>query len=286
MTQGYIFLGVDDDDKTRNIDCAYALSLSLKLADPGCETCVVVHKFEHVPKRYEGGFDYIVELPFGRTESNHHNMYIDFWQLYHCTPFDESMFVDTYTLAIDNIASLWDVRVFDDIVFATACDFRGNITVDVERMETQNRNEIEGFKTGLLYFNKDIKSREFFKMADPFFKNWRDVYRETLTEFKATDFDFTLMMNMVAASLGENYVFPTWFEYTDLEINFLYNPEEEEELDWLDSLNLWVTDDVTVKINNHRQTGILHYGSPRVMTADIIKKLNDNFRKSTTKIKA
>lgn len=286
MTQGYIFLGVDDEDKTRNIDCAYALSLSLKLADPDCETCVVVHKFEHVPKRYEGGFDYIVELPFGRTESNHHNIFIDFWQVYYCTPFDESMYINTYTLAVDNVASLWDVRQVDDIVFASATDFRGDLTYDAGKFITQERNNIAPFKADLIYFNKEQKSSEFFKMADPFFKGWRDIYRDVLTEYKAADFEYTLMTNIVAHSLGEQYTFPAYFDYIDLEINFQYNVDDEDQADWLDSLNIWVTDDVDIKINNHRQTGVWHYGNPRVMTADIIKKLDDNYRKAKTKVKA
>jgi hypothetical protein len=106
MTQGYIFIGVDDDGSVENITNAYALSLSLKLADPNRETCVVVESFHDVPKRYEDGFDYIVELPFKRTESNHHDVRIDFWQLYYCTPFDQTMFVDTQSIVAGNVDSL------------------------------------------------------------------------------------------------------------------------------------------------------------------------------------
>jgi len=283
--KGYIFLGTDDEGKTTNIECAAMLSLSIKLADPKAQTCVVVHKFTHVPKRYENNFDYIVELPFGRTEINHGNIYLDFWQLYHCTPFKENIFINTNSIAIDNIKSLWEFNQIDDIVFGNANDFRGKFTRNNEKFIVQDRNKIPAFNTDVIYFNKNNKAREFFKMADPIFKGWRDVYRRVLNEYKAEDFDLTLMINIVAYSLGENYKHPHNFNYTDLEINFCYDPEKEQTTDWLDSLNIWITDNIKIKVNNSRQTGILHYGNPRVINPTTIKKLNDNYSKAKKTLK-
>ena len=180
MTQGYIILGTDDIGKTINIERAHTLSLSLKMADPTRETCVVVRHFSDVPKRYENGFDYIIELPFGRTEPNHHDIFIDFWQLYYCTPFDETMFINTYSLAIDNIDMLWELNIKDDIAFATSLDFRGDSNINKELFLVQERNDLPKFNTNVIYFTKNSKAESFFKMADPVFKGWRDVYRETL----------------------------------------------------------------------------------------------------------
>jgi hypothetical protein len=284
MTQGYIFLGVDDVNKTMNIECAYALSLSLKLADPTRETCVVVHKFAHVPIKYEAGFDYIVELPFDRSDVNHHNIFIDFWQLYYCTPFDDTMFVNTYSLAIDNIQSLWEVVNIDSLVFASAADFRGDGTVDIANFTPQHRNKIPSFDTDMVYFRKDQRPSEFFKMADPVFKNWRAVFRSHLPEYSVADFDFTLMVNLVSQMLGETYARPEYFDYTDLALNFLYDPDSQQQIDWLNSINIWVTDDIDVKINNHRQTGIFYYHDPSIMTPDILRKLHDRYRAATTKL--
>lgn len=287
MTQGYIFLGVDDPGSDTNISCAAALSLSIKVADQTRETCVVVNKFSDVPKKYEKAFDYIVELPFGRSDSNHHDQYIDFWQGYYCTPFDENIFVDTYSLAIDNIESLWHVSGLTDMAIGTALDFRGNATRDDSHFVVQDRNDIPAFNTGICYFTKDQESSEFFKIADPVFKNWRDIYRDRLSEFKATDFDFTLMVNITAQLTGNEYPSPTYFDYTDLAINFLWDPESNDSGDWFESLNLWVlTDKLAVKVNNHRQSGIVRYGNPDYMTDEMIQKLNDNYRKSKAKLQA
>jgi len=286
MTNGYIFLGVDDVGKTQNIKCAYALSISLKLADPDCETCVVVHKFDHVPRRYESGFDYIVELPYGRSDTSHHNMFIDFWQLYHCTPFDESMIINTYSLAIDNIKSLWDMRDIDDIVFATAHNYRGDNIRNDKKFIAQDKNNIKAFNSGVIYFRKEQKSSEFFKMADPMFRSWREIYDRYLSEVKADDFDFTLMTNIVADSLHEQYAIADKFKYTDLEIDFLFDADKDQPFNWSESQNIWITSDLNIKVNNYRLHGIFHYGDPEVITPNLIKQLDDDFSNTKNKTKA
>lgn len=281
MTQGYIFFGVDDQGSTQNIERAYALSISLKLADPDRDTCVVVHQFDQVPKRYEEGFDYIIELPFGRTEVNHHDFRIDWWQLYHATPFEKSLYIDTYSIAVDNLDSLWKIANGQDLIFGVANDYRGYKTRNNKQFLVQDRNNLTAFDAGMIYFEKDLESSEFFKMADPLFKDWRTVYLEVLpTKYRAPDFDFNLMINITAKMIGNPIVQEEMFDYTDLGINFLWTPDEDEEERWIDSLNVWFTRDCDLKINNHRQTGIVTYQDPDFLTKDMLTKLNDYYRKA------
>lgn len=279
MTQGYIFFGVDDFDSTRNIEHAHALSISLKLADPDRETCVVVHKFEHVPSRYEDSFDYIVELPFGRTEVNHHDALIDWWQLYNATPFDQTLYIDSNSLVVGPIGSLWEVMAGNSMMLGMAHDFRQQFTRNDQKFIPLDKNKIVARDATLVYFEKDEQSSEFFKLADPLFKNWRDVYIETNTEFRVNDFNYTLMFNVVASMTGNPIVQSKSFTYTDLSIDILWNSEIENPEPWMDQLNIWFTDGLELKINNYNQTGIVHYNDPDFLTADIVKKLNDNYRK-------
>jgi len=279
MTQGYIIMGVDDYGETQNIACAYALSLSIKMLDPDREVCVVVHKHEDVPLRYEGGFDYIVELPYGRSDSNHHDIRIDFWQLYYASPFEENLYVDTYSIATESIASLWECAQ-EDILFGRALTFRSErIELFSRKMyDVQQRNSINIFDTGMVFWRKSQVASEFFKMADPVFKSWRDVYREVLTEARPEDFDMTVVVNTVADMLGETYLTSDLFHYRDMGIQFP-EPDEDDDFDWIESLNFWVTDDVHIKINNYRQTGIVRYSDPELLTDEIITKIHEHYQK-------
>jgi hypothetical protein len=283
MTQGYVFFGINDHDPVKNVECAYALSVSLKLADPQRETCVIVDDFDAVPKRYEDGFDYIIKLPYGRTETNHHNFRIDWWQIYYATPFDETIYLDTYTIAVSDVGSLWDIASKTDMIFGKAHDYRGDFQRDNQRFVPQDRNSILAFDAGMVYFRKDLESSEFFKMADPVFRGWRDIYRDTLTEYRVDDFNHTLMVNMVARLIGIDVLEDPLFDYTDLSIDFTWNPEKETESDaWFDNLNIWYTNNNELKINNHNQRGIVRYDNPKFITRDIIQKLNDSYRKAKT----
>jgi hypothetical protein len=277
MTQGYIFLGIDDD-KTTNIEAAYALSISLKMADPTRETAVVVTKWDDVPAIFEDGFDYIVELPFGRSDVDHHNIAIDFWQIYYCTPFDENMYIDRYSLVIDNIDSLWGMADLGEMVFAGALDYRGEATRDDSQFQSCDLNMVTAFKSDVIYFTKSETNSQFFKMADPIFKGWRDIYREVLINHKPSDFDLNVMINVTAHLLGERFLIADHFDYTDLTINFTFDPEVEND-SWIDDMNIWMTDTNSIKVNNHNQCGMFHYGTPSVLTADMMKKLNERFSK-------
>jgi hypothetical protein len=119
-------------------------------------------------------------------------------------------------------------------------------------------------------------------MADPVFKHWREIFRSHLPEYSPPNFDFTLAVNLVSQMLGEPYQSPEYFDYTDLSLNFLYDAETGTQKDWLNSVNIWITDDIAVKINNHRQTGIFYYSDPSVMTTEILRKLHDNYTAVTT----
>lgn len=286
MSQGYVFFGIDQYGESKNIDCAYALSISLKMRDPERETCVVVHKFDNVPKRYEKGFDYIVELPYGRSEVDHHDFRIDWWQIYYATPFEESIYLDTYSLAIDNLSSLWDVTQHEELLFGVARDFRGDLHRNNHLFRTQDNNQMIAFDTRMVYFSKGKKVSEFFKMADPVFKNWRTIYTDLLTNVKVPDFDVTLLVNVVAKLLGEKIIYNDLFDYTDATLK-VWEPDEDEVADsWTKYLNVWYADDGMLKLNNHRQTGIFYYDDPTFMNKNIISKLNDNFRKKKRKEKA
>lgn len=284
MTQGYIIIGTDDYNQTKNITCAYALSLSLKLADPKREVCVVVNKFSDVPKKYEEAFDYIIELPFGRTDSNHEDIFIDFWQLYYCTPFEETMFINTFSYAISNIDSLWDISAFGDVGLLTSFDFQGNKS-ELWLIQDTEKTEFLKLSGDVVYFKKGEKAAEFFKMADPAFKNWRQLYQIFADNIKYKNFELTAMVNVVLTLIGESFDLRDEFSYTNLLSRF-GDYQRTDNREWINQLNIWIDQDLlTFKINNYSLTGIVTYHDARIVDKFDLRKLYDNHRKKNTKIK-
>lgn len=270
--QGYIILGVDDFGQQKNITCANSLALSIKELDPDRPVCVVVNDFADLPQRFEKTFDYVVELPYGRSDTFHGDINLDFWQLYNATPFEESIFVDTYSLAVEHIDSLWNA-VGDNIAFGTAYNLRREIFKG-KRYAINEKNEIPTYDTGIIYWKRSKVASEFFKMADPVFKGWRDIYRDVLTEDRPIDFDFGTLVNTTLHMLGEQLRPSPLFTYTDISIRFP-EPEEEDDLKFVEGINIWLTHDHTFKANNYRQTGFVRYGDPSVLTEEMQQKFND-----------
>lgn len=283
MKQGYMILGVDLEDETINIRHAYALSLSLKLTDPGRPTCVMVHQFADMPVEYEDGFDFIVEMPFGRSDYTNPDVYSDFPQMYYCTPFEQTMAIHNRSLAIDNIELMWLAVNDVDMAFAQADDFAHRRSPDLVHTQGQIRNSIDSFRATIMYFTKNRRPSEFFKMADPCFREWRDVYREHLPNFRPAQFDLSLMCNIVADMLGETYPVIDLFQYQDLGIDVLYHPNKENPPVWTEQFAVWFTDTLEMKINNYRQTGVVYYDSAEFLTPNMVKKIYEYYVQQTQK---
>jgi hypothetical protein len=285
MKQGYMIMGVDLQGETVNARHAYALSLSLKIADPTRQVCVVVHKFEDMPQKYEDGFDFIVELPFGKSDKDNADIYSDFPQLYYCTPFAETITIHSHSLAIDNIELMWAAGKGTDMSFAQADDFTHQRTPDLTHTQGQLRNGIIPFRATVMYFTKDARPAEFFKMADTCFREWREVYRAQLPDYRPSTFDLSLMCNIVADMLGETYPVIDLFQYQDLGIDILYQPDSNNPV-WTEQFATWFTDTIELKINNYRQTGVVHYDSPEFLTSSMVTTIYDYYINQTQKATA
>jgi hypothetical protein len=283
MTQGYIILGMNEPNSNVNIVTAAALAQSIRMHDPDREICVVVGKFAEVPEKYEEVFDYIIELPFGRTDPNSDNIFANFWQLYYMSPFDETMFINTYALITGEIASIWSVSNFDDIVCFSTCDFTGRQSQTVKLCDTDDV-QLQKFGGDVLYFKKSERAAEFFKMADPVFKNWRHIYRTYTDNITYRNFDLTVLLNIVGYMLGEEYYVSDNFSYIDLSLT----PDEAPGVeDSHSNINFWMDEKFDkVKINNYNQNGIFVYHEPELIDDTIMKVINGNSNTKNKKLVA
>ena len=108
MSRGFVTLGINTERD--QLQYNYALACSIKKCDPNAEVCLVVDKgkLDDVPEKYQHVFDYVTELRFGNTAhiDGFHGM--NLWQMFHCSPFDETIYLDNDILFQNvNIDILW-----------------------------------------------------------------------------------------------------------------------------------------------------------------------------------
>ena len=288
MTQGYITLAIDQLNSTQQIKSAYTLACSLKLNDPKREVCLVTDHFSKVPSKYESVFDYIIELPFGNTDATESNRAINLWQLYYCTPFAQSMYINPATIAIDNFADFWDICNGQDIVFPIhTVNFKQQPSQYLAKFKTADANNILNLNSDVFYFEKSEISSEFFKMADVVFQNWRQWFFEYIKEERTNAFNSDLCFGITAKAIDYNpFMFEDLLEYTDLtDDNIAEAATQEQSEDWLDTINIWFHNGGDVKVNNHRQTGIFVYRQFDLLNDKALNDISKHYNTTTTTIK-
>mgnify|MGYP000993823860 CR=1 FL=1 len=284
MTQGYITLGVDQPGKVDNIEAAAILAMTARMADPDREFAVAVRSHGDVPSRLENAFDYIIELPFKRTDPNEENQLIDTWQIYYATPFDETVWINPRSLVIDNLATIWEGTEHVDMLFGNSVTYRGDNAQYRTKLHPLMKNNLPTVTADVFYFGDNNDSAEFFKMADPVFRNWRDIYRQYIKEHRPNMFDFTVLVNIVTHMIGiEVHDHRFGFEYIDFNPdNMPIDLDEESTADWSEQINIWFYKGQHVKVNNHRQKGIWVYHDDDILTKEVKHDIRINFSQDTT----
>jgi len=279
--RGFITIGIDTD--ADRVKYSYALALSIKNCDPEAEVCLVVDKDKSdlVNKNYFDAFDYIVELPFGNTghADGYHGS--NFWQLAHCTPFDETIYVDADSLFLNvDIGLLWDQFANVDIgMTSIARNFRNGLTQKISDFEIEQKYQLPQNYNQLFYYNTSDKALAWFKMADPIFQNWRQVYSIFFNDIKPNTFDKNVLCNLVTHCLDIN-------NETNVVINNFYDLSVSSQNlwttdlsdNWTDSLNNWYTNKQEIIIENSTiSNGIVHYRDENFLTKEIINELKQTF---------
>ena len=281
MTNGFLTLGIDtDSDQVRY---SYALALSIKKCDPTAEVCLVVDKdkSDRVPSKYFEAFDYITELPFGNSGYSDGFHASNIWQLQHATPFDETIYVDSDTIFKNvDINLLWDQ--FSDYGFAMSSFAKSyrNFPLNKKNIfDIELNYSLPQLYSNLIYFDRGSQnSIEWFKMADPVFQNWRDVYRNVFKEKKPDSFNKNVLCNVVTHLLDiEKEVSVKLVDLYDLDNRSQYYWNNDVPVNWTEMLNYWYTPNEHFLIENSSISGgIIHYRDRKFLTEEILNVIKTN----------
>jgi hypothetical protein len=282
MTQGYITIATKSPGNVQ-IEQAVVLASSLKLIDPDREFCLVVDKFDSVPQKYEDTFDSIVELPYGHYDPTE-DIAINLWQLYACSTFEHTMYIDRRCIVTNNMDDLWDNMVLHDYIFSKSVEnFRGE-TVPLEyRFSTHERNDIPTYMTDVFYFNRSERSEQLFKMLDVVLKEFRRVYLKFINENRPGYFDLNLLINTTLKMLGEETNIHGHIPYKLLSLDNLTLDDDDLPTDWIDYLSSWFANGV-FKVNNHRVSGIICYNSDAFLDEEILDDYRQRVKDSNIRI--
>lgn len=273
MSRGFITLGINTEADQLRYN--YALALSIKTCDRNDEVCLVVDKgkIDNVPDKYVGVFDYIVELPFGNTGHGDGFHASNIWQMFHCTPFDETIYVDADVIfnKVD-VELLWSTCSGTGIAIPNSALLYNNTIhpTDSEYFEIEQLYNLPTLYSSLIYFDKSSEiAKEWFKMLDPLMQNWREAFVEVFKEKKPPTFSKHVLVNQASAMIDSS-------NNIGIPLPWFYDLMPDS---WTDTLDWWYTPSNQIIIENFMVSGIIHYRDRRFMSNDILDAIRNNYHK-------
>jgi hypothetical protein len=273
MTQGFLVVAENNND-VDFIKMAYVLALSLKSTQSKVSNLSIITTDDNIDKKYIEVFDKIIKCDKD-DEWKEKSKSLDTTSLcasyYDLTPYDETIVLDTDIVFTSDISSWWDILYDKELIFTSNVKtFRGEDVDNDYYRKVFTKNKLPNIYTGLFYFRKGDISKTFFEMVNTIFKDW-SVFFDLLEEdykpdFLSADLAYAIAYKLLALPDYSKLSIPT-FVHMKSQLQDIGNAKEE----WTEFLNVFINDDLDVKINNYNQTYPLHYHDKNFLTKELIE---------------
>jgi hypothetical protein len=275
--RGYVILAMQDFEYEQ----ATALAYSIKIHNKDASVALVTNYIDRVPEHYTDIFDHIIALPFGSNEITRTND----WQLYWATPYTHNIVIDCASLVKENHITAWEYLEdhYDMYLFNNVFDFKG-IPVENKKFNTfQEEYKLNTVYSHMYYFkhNSDL-ALAFFKLADVFMQNWRDVFNNYFTQVHVPVlYDSNIMYSLLnTIVLHDSKPMHTNIIQTVDMPSTLENRSIGTWDKWTDRLNVWNSNGAKVKIQNFAVATNLYYGEQEFITEDIFNGHRDTYKQT------
>lgn len=271
MTRGIIVLA--QNNKTTNyVKQACVLAMSLCATNPETKISIVTNN--RVPKEYKQFFDRIIKIPWTDDAKNSSWKVENRWKIYHVTPYDETMVLDTDMLILQDISSWWNFLHNYELFFTSRVEtYRGETVTNDYYRKTFTVNNLPNLYSGLYYFKKCEKSHEFFNWLELVINNWELFYGKYTPKNYNNWISFDISAAIVAKILNiENEItnkkskIPTFTHMKPMIQGWNHAIDK-----WQNAVGSYFSNDCKLKIGNYNQHGIFHYTEKDFLTDEILE---------------
>ena len=173
--QGFVTFA-QNTDSVDYLKLAYVQAMNIKLTQKINKYAVIVDKKTAalVTDQHRQVFDYIIEL----TDdcSTEFSRFANEWQVFHLTPFKETIKVESDLLFTRSIDHWWDTFRLRDVVLSTGCkNYLGENSKDRRYRQFFDDNDLPDVYNGLMYFRYSNHAAIFFAKAKAVFENWQSL---------------------------------------------------------------------------------------------------------------
>jgi len=271
MTKGILVIS-QNTKKVNYVEQACLLAMSLQVTNPELKISIVTNN--EVPARYKSLFDNIIKIPWTDSAKNSEWKVENRWKVYHVTPYDETIVLDTDMIVLQDISSWWNFLSNYDLFFTSRVEtYRGETVTSDYYRKTFTINKLPNLYSGLYYFKKCKKSYEFFSWLELVINNWELFYGK----YTPKNYNKWLSLDISAAIVTK--ILDIEHEITNKKTTiptFTHMKPRiqgwKESIDkWQNAVGVYFSKDCKLKIGNHQQTGIFHYTEKDFVTKEILQ---------------
>jgi len=270
MTKGIVLIAQNSEYNYVEQACALAMSIR---ATNDTKVCLLTN--DTVPSRYVDLFDVIKEIPWEDDSANMEWKVANRWKLYHASPYDETIVMDTDMLVLQNLDSWWKFLSNYEVFYTSKVyTYRGDEVNDTYYRKTYIANNLPNVYAGFHYFKKCDFAKEFYTMLELVMNNWQLFYGKYASKeyqnWLSVDTSTAIVTKILDCEdriTNKKVSFPS-FTHMKPRIQGWYNPSET----WRSRVGAYLTDDLQLKIGNHQQQGIFHYTEKEFLDQSKIQK--------------
>ena len=272
-----MFAQNNKDDYVRQ---AYVAAMSIRCSNKDVSICLITN--DSVDIQYKHMFDYIIPMQNVNYNDEGEWKIHNRWQIYNCTPYDQTIVIDTDMLVLDDISSWWNYLQTKELFFVSNVKtYKNENVIDNYYRKAFKKYDLPNIYSGFHYFKKSEFSYTFYKWLEYVLKNWKVFYNEfaggTVYQKQASvDLSCAIVCKILGVEskiLGIGIDYPT-FTHMKTYIQGWSTPNSNS---WQRIVGTYFTKDCELKIGNFQQHGIFHYTEKDFLTDEIVNTYESFF---------
>ena len=274
MSKGFVVIA-QNTLEVDYIQQAYALALSIKFSQQDVRNISIITN-DPVPEKYQWAFDQIIPIPWYKEGTRYQAE--NRWKVYHATPYEETIVLDTDMLLLEDITEWWNYCGNHNLKFCSRIKNHKTdiINVDAVHRKTFIVNKLTSPYFALHYFKKSQQSYEFYKVLEFVVNNWEWCW----TKFAPEEYQNWLSMDLAVAIAIEitGYYESVVDQCSPLEFVHMKSAIQDWDLapvSWQDGVHSVLTKRGDLVVGNIKQTKLFHYVEKNFLTNNTIKRLEE-----------
>lgn len=225
-------------------------------------------------EKYKKVFDKVIETPWNtKTDSRFHTE--NRWKLYHATPYEETIVLDSDVLVQQDLEPFWNLMKNYFLYYPSRVfTYRKDLVTSNYYRKAFVANNLPNVYNTLHFFRKCERSKEYFTWLETISNNWELFYGNFCKDYypKQPSMDITCA---IAAKIMD---IDTEITNSKMDLPMIVHMKPAIQkwqnlvTSWQDRVGVYVNDRLDLKIGNHLQDTVFHYTENDFVTDDIIGK--------------